>query len=230
MPFPELRATFLSQRRAPYELYVDLMMRQAEDAPDALRNDYVAKALGAAELARSRAFPILFTLGVILVFNPLRDRIQALVDRIFFRKEYDYGAIIDKIGRAITSLMDLGQILKSLTQTFIDDMFINTTAVMLLSADGSAYQVYLADGDNNRDIEKISIRRDDPIVGIIEKEKKELTKNDILEEPKYKSFSESCAKKFEDLNASLMVPMIFQDKVIGFLTLGEKKSLKLLKC
>lgn len=180
--------------------------------------------LGQYQLAQSRAFPILFTLGVILVFNPLRDRIQALVDRVFFRKEYDYGAIIDKIGGAITSLIDLGQILKRLTQTFIEDMFINTTSVMLLSADGSAYQVYLADGENNQDLEKISINRDEPIVGIIEKEKKELTKNDILEDPKYKSFSKTCVKKFEDLNASLMVPMIFQDKVIGFLTLGEKKS------
>ena len=59
--------------------------------------------LGQYRLAQSRAFPILFTLGVILVFNPLRDRIQALVDRVFFRKEYDYGAIIDKIGSAITT-------------------------------------------------------------------------------------------------------------------------------
>ena len=31
-------------------------------------------------------------------------------------------------------------------------------------------------------------------------------------------------KKFEELSASLLVPLIFQDKVIGFLTLGEKKS------
>ena len=89
--------------------------------------------VGHYQLAQSRAFPILFTLGVILVFNPLRDRIQALVDRIFFRKEYNYGEIIDKISGAITSLLDLGQILKRLTQTFIDDMFINTTSVMLLS-------------------------------------------------------------------------------------------------
>ena len=141
------------------------------------------------QLAQSKAFPILFTLGVILVFNPLRDRIQALVDRVFFRKEYDYGAIIDKIGGAITSLMDLGQILKRLTQTFIDDMFIDTSSIMLLSADGSAYQVYLAAGENNQDVEKIVIDRDDPLIEIIEKEKKELTKNDMLEDPKYKSFS-----------------------------------------
>ena len=41
--------------------------------------------MGKYELAQAQAFPILFTLGVILVFNPLRNRIQALVDRIFFR-------------------------------------------------------------------------------------------------------------------------------------------------
>jgi sigma-B regulation protein RsbU (phosphoserine phosphatase) len=180
--------------------------------------------LGKYQLAQSRAFPILFTLGVILVFNPLRDRIQALVDRVFFRKEYDYGEVIDKIGGAITSLMDLGQILKRLTQTFIEDMFINTTSVMLLRTDGSAYQVYLADGEKRRDIEKIEINRNDPLVEIIEKEKKELTKFDVLEDKKYQNVSENCTANFEALHASLMVPLVFQDKVIGILNLGEKKS------
>ena len=180
--------------------------------------------LGQYQLAQSRAFPILFTLGVILVFNPLRDRIQALVDRVFFRKEYDYGAIIDKIGSAITSLMDLEQILKRLTQTFIDDMFINTTSVMLLSADGSTYQVYLADGENNQAVEKVVINRDESLIEILEKEKKELTKFDVLEDPKYRKVSKSSAAHFEALRASLMVPLVFQEKVIGMLNLGEKKS------
>lgn len=176
------------------------------------------------QLAQSRVFPILFTLGVLLVFNPLRDRIQAIVDRVFFRKEYKYGEIIDKIGGAITSLMDLGQILKSLTMTFTEDMFINTTSVMLLSPDGATYQVYLADGENQQDIEELVINRDEPIVGIIEKEKKELTKYDVLEDPKFRAVSESCAANFEALHASLMVPLVFQEKVIGILNLGEKKS------
>jgi len=180
--------------------------------------------VGQYQLAQSRAFPILFTLGVILVFNPLRDRIQALVDRVFFRKEYDYGAIIDKIGSAITSLMDLGQILKRLSQTFIDDMFIDTSSIMLLSADGTAFKVYLADGENHKEVEEIVIQRDDPIVEIIESEKKVITKYDMLEDPKYKKVSAQCLKRFEALYTSLMVPLIFQDKVIGLLNLGDKKS------
>src|SRR5205823_5299876 len=37
----------------------------------------------------SPAFPVLFTLVVLLVFNPLRTRLQAFVDRAFFRTAYD---------------------------------------------------------------------------------------------------------------------------------------------
>jgi len=180
--------------------------------------------VGQYQISQSRAFPIVFTLVVILLFNPLRDRIQSLVDRIFFRKEYDYGKIIDKIGGAITSLMDLGQILQRLSQTFIDDMFIDTSSIMLLSADGAAFKVYLADGENHKEVEEIVIQRDDPIVEIIETEKKVLTKYDMLEDPKYKNVSEQCLKSFEALYTSLMVPLIYQDKVIGLLNLGDKKS------
>ena len=180
--------------------------------------------LGKYKLAESRAFPILFTLAIILIFNPLRNRIQSLVDRIFFRKEYDYGEIIDKISSAITSLLDLGQILKQLVRTFMEDMFINTSSVMLLSPAKTEYQVYFADGERRNEIEKIILKKDEPLVKIIEREKKELTKYDVLEDPKYRAVSEECARNFETLNASLMVPLVFQDEVIGLLNLGEKKS------
>ena len=180
--------------------------------------------MGKYQVAQSQAFPILFTLGVILVFNPLRNRVQALVDRIFFRKEYDYGEIVDKIGSAMTSLLNLDEILKRLVQTFMEDMFINTSSVMLLSSAGTEYQVYLADGERKQDVDKIVFKRDEPLMEVIESEKRELTKYDVIEGPKYKEVSESCAANFEALHASLMVPLVFQNQVTGLLNLGEKKS------
>ena len=180
--------------------------------------------MGKYQVAQSRVFPILFTLGVILVFNPLRNRIQVFVDRVFFRKDYDYGEIIERIGGAITSLLDLGQVLGRLTQTFIEDMFIDTTSVMLLNPATAEYRVYLADGERKRDVEGTVFKRDDPLMQIMEEKKRELTKYDVLEDPKYKTVSESCAANFEALHSSLMVPLIFQDQVIGTINLGEKKS------
>jgi sigma-B regulation protein RsbU (phosphoserine phosphatase) len=180
--------------------------------------------LGKYQLAQSRAFPILFTLGIILIFNPLRNRIQALVDRLFFRREYDYGAILENISRAMTSMLDLGQILKRLVQTFMEDMFVNNGSVMLLTPDGGRYQVYMVDGENREEIENRAIAREDPLMETLGEGKKELTRYDVLEDPRYKDVSESSVAHFDDLHASLIVPLVYQDKVVGFLNLGEKKS------
>jgi serine phosphatase RsbU (regulator of sigma subunit) len=180
--------------------------------------------LGSYQLAQSRAFPILFTLGIILIFNPLRDHLQALVDRLFFRKEYDYSAIVEKVGGAMTSLLELSPILKRLVQTFTEDMFISTSSVMLLAPAGNEFEVLLADGEQKQIVEKVTFKQDKPLMEIIRREKRELTKYDVLEDPRYRAVSESCATDFARLNASLIVPLVYQNQVIGSLNLGEKKS------
>jgi sigma-B regulation protein RsbU (phosphoserine phosphatase) len=180
--------------------------------------------MGKYQLAHSQAFPILFTLGVILIFNPLRNHVQNVVDRLFFRKEYDYGEVVDNVSRAITSLLDLGQVLRRLTQTFIEDMFISTTSVMLLDPAAAEYRVCLAEGERKDEVEGKTFRQDTPLIKILETTKREVTKYDVLEDPKYRSISRSCAADFGLVRASLMVPLIFQDKIIGLLNLGDKKS------
>jgi sigma-B regulation protein RsbU (phosphoserine phosphatase) len=124
----------------------------------------------------------------------------------------------------MTSLLDLVQIVKRLVQTFMDDMFISTSSVMLLMPDGTQYQIFLAEGERKELVENKTFKRKDPIVEIIELEKKELTKYDVLEDPKFKEVSEPCVADFEALQATLMVPLVYQDEVIGSLNLGEKKS------
>jgi serine phosphatase RsbU (regulator of sigma subunit) len=180
--------------------------------------------LGKYEIAQSSAFPIVFTLAIILVFNPLRNRIQSLVDKIFFRKEYDFGEIVNRIGDTVTSSLDLGHVLKQIMRTFTDDMFIDTSSVMLLSPARTEYQVYLADGERKKEVEQIILGRDKPLMQVIEKEKKELTKYDVLEDPRYKTICEDCSRDFETLHASLIVPLVFQNEVTGLISLGEKKS------
>jgi sigma-B regulation protein RsbU (phosphoserine phosphatase) len=180
--------------------------------------------LGRGELTQSRWFPISFTVAVILVFNPLRNRIQAVVDRLFFRKDYDYAAVVEKIGGAITRLMGLGDILHQLVDTFLEDMFIDTSSVVLLNADGSQYTVRLAAGEHRQRVEQHSIDRQSPLMAIVEERKAELTRNDVLEDPRYAAVSEDCLNHFDALHAKLLLPMVFQKKVVGLLSLGEKKS------
>ncbi len=147
-----------------------------------------------------------------------------MVDRIFFRKEYDYGKIVDQIGNAITSVMDMGHILRHLTRTFVEDMFIDHASVMLLASDGRTYQVRLADGDMKQAIESVTMDYGDPLVEVFKETKAQLTRYDLLELRQFRDVADKGLALFKDLHASLMVPMIFQERLIGFLNLGEKKS------
>ncbi|MBL0713134.1 MAG: SpoIIE family protein phosphatase, partial [Desulfosarcina sp.] len=176
------------------------------------------------QVAQSGAFPVLLMLGVIFIFNPLRNRVQTVVDKLFFRKEYDYGKIVDKIGHAITSVMDIGHILRHLTSTFIEDMFIDQASVMLLASDGRTYKVRLAEGDMKQTIGKVTMDLTNPLVTVFKETKEQLTRYDLLEAHQYRDIAEGGLALFKDLHASLMIPMIFQERVIGFLNLGEKKS------
>lgn len=180
--------------------------------------------LGKYDIAQSKGFPIVFILIMILIFNPIRNRFQSLVDWVFFRKEYDDGKIIDKVSRTITSSLDLGQGLGELLRALQEDMFIDTTSVMLLDTAKGEYHLTLAEGDRKQKLEGLVFNRDDPLIQILEKEKKELTKYDIFEDPKYSGVTEMGAKNFETLHASMMVPLTCHDEVVGVLNLGEKKS------
>jgi len=60
-------------------------------------------AFGGYEFARSPIFPVIFILAVVFLFNPVRDRVQRFIDRVFYRLEYDYQATVQKIGETMRS-------------------------------------------------------------------------------------------------------------------------------
>ena len=103
-------------------------------------------------------------------------------------------------------------------------MFINTSSIMLLAPAGSVYQVTLAEGDERENVKGMSFNQHEPLMEILENEQHELTRYDLLENPRYKAVCEACERNFAALHASLMVPLVFQGKVIGSINLGEKKS------
>jgi phosphoserine phosphatase RsbU/P len=95
---------------------------------------------------------------------------------------------------------------------------------MLLNPAKGEYVVAMAGGGNRGEAVGKAYLRGEPLMGIIQQRKRELTKYDVLEDPKYSDIRLTCAEKFEELNASLMIPLVYKDEVIGVFSLGEKKS------
>ena len=66
------------------------------------------------ELAASPYFPIVFALVIVLLFEPLRRRIQVLVDRFFFAERRHLERAIKDLSQAMTAQLDLGAVVRDL--------------------------------------------------------------------------------------------------------------------
>jgi hypothetical protein len=80
--------------------------------------------LKASAVTDSPAFPVLFTFAVLLIFNPLRTRLQAFVDRVFFRTRYDGAQVLAEVGAELSSALLRDQIV-SLVRSCVDQAIPN---------------------------------------------------------------------------------------------------------
>jgi serine phosphatase RsbU (regulator of sigma subunit) len=215
-------------------------------------------AFGSFDFAKSPVFPLIFLLAIVFLFNPIRNRVQKIIDRLFYRLEYNYQETVQNISESMRTLLGLDEIGKNIMETALGTMFIDSGSVMLRKKDANEYRCLIQAGetdeairnsgtgqylanDTNRDDttqqeEKalgglstqmpsdLTLDVDDPLIQKIAERKKEVIIYDIQEDPFFEDHRESCEQVFDRLDATLIVPLIYEDKLSGLISLGRKKS------
>jgi class 3 adenylate cyclase len=169
------------------------------------------------------AYPILFAILVVFLFNPLNRRVQASVDRIFFRRKFDYKETVSAVSGALTSLLNLGQIITQMLRTVKEEMFVDAAGIILRDGQKGTMQAFFID-DGSDDVKSADVLYDDPLVELVSREKILITRYDMEENPRYDSMKHGCLNSFSQMAASMVIPLVNQGEVKGILALGEKKS------
>ena len=86
-------------------------------------------------LATSPFFPLVFALAIVLLFEPLRRRIQVIVDRRFFAHRTQLEQTIHEIGDAFTAQTDLQPVVRNLVDRLPELLGIDFAALYLLRND-----------------------------------------------------------------------------------------------
>ena len=97
--------------------------------------------LAQTDLTRSPWFSAGFMFVVVLLFNPLRERVRRAVDRTFFRERHDYALAMRTLARSMSSLLDLDEITRRLTTTIESAMHVRATRLLV---DGFPHDVLTA--------------------------------------------------------------------------------------
>jgi len=96
--------------------------------------------LRAGAVTESPAFPVVFTLAVLLLFNPVRTRLQAFVDRVFFGTRYDGARVLAALGGQLASTLQRDRI-GELVRDCVDQTIPNTGTRLFAASDGGLAEV-----------------------------------------------------------------------------------------
>jgi len=176
-------------------------------------------ALGAERALPANVIPF-YLLFLVLVFNPLRARIQSIVDRVFYRQAYSYRATVQGMSRALSSFLNTEKVVAAVLAALTEVMAIEWATILVLSSRGNTLRVY-GDSPNIRERVRAAFPPDGSSVGHL---------RGLEKAESSQAFAERCADPTEGCEAiaeshpALLVPARFEGANVAVILIGDKKS------
>jgi signal transduction histidine kinase len=173
--------------------------------------------------ARSPWFSVAFLFGAILAFNPLRDRMQALVDRLFDRDHALYRRAVREISEAMVSMLSTKEVVDRILVALTETMGV-TRAVVLLQDEAHRRLLPVASrGEWEEEALGVAVSLQHPLCARLLARRDALARSDFDDEPDLE-VRELCRDVFDQLEVELVVPIPYGVDLLGAIGVGHKFS------
>jgi signal transduction histidine kinase len=171
--------------------------------------------------ARAPAFQVGFLFFAILLFNPIRNSLQRVVDRTFDRDRATYRQAVREISEAMVSMLSLREIGDRILIALTDTMGVERAMVLLLDDDERVLRPTAWRGDWDGPSLATEIPASHPIWKHLWMRREELTRRDFDDEPDPEA-REACRDVFDSLEMEILVPILFGVDLLGVIAVGRK--------
>lgn len=159
----------------------------------------------------------------IMVFNPVRSRLQNFVDRVFDRDRMRYHKAVGEVADAMVSMLSIREIVQRILIVLTDTMGVRRAMVLMLDEEGKALVEAAARGDWAEGEELLSIPSDHSIEKYLWVRHEPISNVDFENEAD-EEVRAQCRELFERLEIQLLVPILFGADLLGVIAVGEKLS------
>jgi signal transduction histidine kinase len=178
---------------------------------------------------------IVFALIVVFGFQPLRDKIQQVTDRLFFKDKYDYRKTLQEFSGGLSSIIELERLSTLIVDTVTRTMHIDKSSLLLRDERWKGFKVSLAKGLEEKKVRNINFGSDNQLIRTLSNNGKKILNREEIEirlnednrlrenEEKRKEF-EAIKREMDQLEAMLSIPLMTKNRLIGIFNLGAKKS------
>ena len=168
----------------------------------------------------------LITLGLAVIVGmlvqPLRDRMQAWIDRLFFRDKYDSSLMLQGLSRTAASVLDLSRLTNMILDAVVATMHVEKAAFLIKREDGGELRLMAQRGlDPGADVEW---SKDHPVVEWLSHHDRILDRHDVEVMPQFMALWGQERADLERIGAELLIPLKAKDVLVGVFAVGRKLS------
>lgn len=183
----------------------------------------ISQLLAIASPASNPFILAIFVLVLAIFISPLRDRVQRLVDRVFYKDRKDYRAILQDFSRSLTDILDLSHLLEMLMRCVQEALPTERVAIILLDQPTDCYISHKVKGIPKQITQMIRFSRENQVVRWLT-EKRPLYLQGEEGDSFPTGFSVEEKARLEALGVVLCIPLHLEEQLIGWLALGPKLS------
>jgi signal transduction histidine kinase len=157
---------------------------------------------------------------VVGVLTPLRDRIQAWIDRALFREKYNGAVMIQRLSQTAALILNLDNLARMILDDIVETMHIHW-AVLLLEQDKGFYPIVQKGLEAER---QFMLSEDHPLLHRLATSQTIVTADAMREMLAQGMLSQQQFDELTRINTQMIIPLKARDKLVGVLGLGPKLS------
>ena len=166
----------------------------------------------------------------VLLFIWFNKLFIIIANKYFFFKLYNYQKTINKLTKELNYHIDLKKIIDSIVDTIKDTMQLNRAGVLLVKKEKEDIHYRIAKVIGFNEDNGISLVQDNFLTRYLEKTKRPLVAEEMVilakdsEKPSDRKSFAQLSQNMKKIEASLCLPLISRNRLIGIIVLGSKIS------
>lgn len=167
--------------------------------------------------------PLFFSILVVLVFNPLLRWIEGLVDHYLYRREYDPNQLQGEVSFLLRSLSRPQVLGEKYLRLVTDRVGIRTAFLFFRTQEQEKFLEIGLNGHTNG-FKEIPHQLSSLWVHTLGRGKKGISRDEVKTDPLYEERRAELLGILAELKSELLISLIFEENILGFVCLGEKRS------
>jgi diguanylate cyclase (GGDEF)-like protein/putative nucleotidyltransferase with HDIG domain len=173
----------------------------------------------------SSSMGIVTTLGVVVImsmlFNPLRNLLEKETSVLFYGKSFDYRQTILNFSSKISNIIDLEQLAEAILSPLTNALRAGQ-ASLLFAKEGRYVSKYAKCYKEGDPLTQVTLRKDGPLIKLLEHEEKPLTQDIICHEAKFLEMREEERNALKAAEIEVLCPVKSKHKLIAVVALSKK--------